>query len=205
MAMTGWPSCSSQCRHCRRIVFSSCVPMVCRSKGRKAPARRIVEFSLAAVPMERAASASFSHEDGGPSSPPPFAEASRQRSAETAERIRKASAPSSVRQRSIIAFIASERAVCIKACYEVGSWRAAPGKLLTCCFHSSGTCAAQMSGNMVQQEPCCSSERLAKCTCVRPSAACRALMARTPSTMTLATGAHHRRGMSAASWSACIK
>ena len=69
-----------------------------RSRGRKAPARRIVEFSLGAVPLERrASSASLSHEEaGGPGSPPPFAEAARQRSAETAERIRRASAPSSV-------------------------------------------------------------------------------------------------------------
>ncbi len=95
--------------------------MVRRSRGRKAPARRIVEFSLGAVPMERASSPSLSHEDGGPSSPPPFAEAGRQRSAETAERIRKASAPSSVSQRSMIAFVDSERAECIKACFEVGS------------------------------------------------------------------------------------
>ena len=68
-----------------------------RSRGRKAPARRIVEFSLGAVPMERGAStASLSHEEAGPGSPPPFAEAALQRSAETAQRIRRASAPSSV-------------------------------------------------------------------------------------------------------------
>ena len=174
--------------------------MVCRSKGRKAPARRIVEFSLGAVPMERASSASFSHEDGGPSSPPPFAEASRQRSAETAERIRKASAQSSVCQRSMIALVESER-----ACFDFGSWTAEPRRLLSCCFHSSGICAARLSGDMVHEEPCCSPERLAKGTCVRLSAACRALMARTPSIMTLATDAHHRRGMSAASWSDCIE
>ena len=69
-----------------------------RGRGRKAPARRIVEFSLGAVPMKHPSSASVSCEEGGPSSPPPFAESSRQRSAETAERIRKASAPSSVRR-----------------------------------------------------------------------------------------------------------
>ena len=47
--------------------------------------------------MKHASSASVSYEEGGPSSPPPFAaESSRQRSAQTAERIRKASAPSSV-------------------------------------------------------------------------------------------------------------
>ena len=70
---------------------------MCRSRGRKAPARRIVEFSLGAVPMERgASSASLSHEEAGPGSPPPFAESARHCSAETAERIRRAHAPSSV-------------------------------------------------------------------------------------------------------------
>ena len=67
-----------------------------RSRGRRAPARRIVEFSLAAVPLERDSSASQSHEGGGPSSPPPFAEASRSRRDETAARIRKAGAQSLV-------------------------------------------------------------------------------------------------------------
>lgn len=50
--------------------------------------------------MERASSASLSHDhhdEGGPNSPLPFAEAPYERSAETAERIRKASGPSSVR------------------------------------------------------------------------------------------------------------
>ncbi|CAK0783551.1 hypothetical protein CVIRNUC_006750 [Coccomyxa viridis] len=65
-----------------------------RSRGKRAPARRIVEFSLAAVPLERDSSASQSHEGGGPSSPPPFAEASRSRREETALRIRKAGAQS---------------------------------------------------------------------------------------------------------------
>ena len=58
-----------------------------------------MEFSLGAVPMRPpGSSASLASEEGGRSSPPPFAEeSSRQRSAATAERIRKASAPSSVR------------------------------------------------------------------------------------------------------------
>ena len=55
-----------------------------------------MEFSLAAVPLERDSSASQSHEGGGPSSPPPFAESSRSRKEETAARIRKAGAQSLV-------------------------------------------------------------------------------------------------------------
>ena len=59
-----------------------------RSRGRKAPARRIVEFSLGAVPMKHPSSASVSCEEGGPAAPRPL----RSPRASAAQRRRSASA-----------------------------------------------------------------------------------------------------------------
>lgn len=75
-----------------------------------------MEFSLGAVPIKRPSSAPVSCEEGGPSSPPPFAESSRQRSAETAERIRKASAPSSVILHTRLSSVRALYLQCFKGC-----------------------------------------------------------------------------------------